>query len=57
MSAKLRAFQHQFFHRILYTNYTLFKCGVNDSAICLLCKEQEKTFIHYLDESGVNRAF
>ena len=50
ISAKLRAFQYRFIHRIIYTNSKLFKCGIKESAICSLCNEEEETFIHYFYE-------
>ena len=57
ISAKLRAFQYRFIHRIIFTNSRLFKMGKKESSLCTLCQEQEETLIHYFYECNVAKDF
>ena len=57
ISAKLRAFQYRFLHRIIFTNYKLYLYGIKDSAMCSLCNEDEETQIHYFYECVIIQRF
>ena len=57
ISAKLRAFQYRFLHRIIFTNSRLFISEIKDSAVCSLCNEEEETLIHYFYECEVTHQF
>ena len=50
-------FHYKLFHRIIYTNSRLFKCGLSETELCTFCNEQRDTLLHLFYECSHVRTF
>ena len=55
--SKLLNFHFKLFHRIIYTNSRLFKCGLSETELCTFCSEQRETLLHLFYECSHVRTF
>ena len=47
---KLKNLQFTIFHRILFTNSKLFKCGLSETELCSFCNNTRETIFHIFFE-------
>ena len=54
---KLQDFQYKLIHRILITNFFLYKCRLKETELCTFCTETKESLVHIFWECNYVRNF